>query len=604
MLKMWRIKRFKPIDDSGELELAGLTVLSGQNSSGKSSILQSILMVAQTLSNPIADRPLIINGLFLQLGQFKDILKNKSRNKTIELDFELDLDQIVPIDRAPSRKPRESLNDTVKVSAKFSGLIPNKQTVSSDQASKISLKSIKLETRSLLYQMELFPEENNPKNLHQLNIAEMDQTLRGTFFSNVIPDNIYKSLFGDDDKTYFVKVDKGGQKKEYLVSLSHFIPRRFYGKYSLVERKKREYERYFSDLFERRVNLREMTSFPKTTRSTALNKEIQDIELDSDFKQNFFDLLNKLEISPSFEGDKLLDLFKWLQKIQLLHLRRNTISAYRLILALITEEYLKHEELPNSSDEGIEIISFENPELEVWQRISDYIAKYFTRRIRYLGPLRADPQVAQRFSPSSEVDDVGIRGEYAAYVYDTNQNNFVEYYNPYESHINKDKLKNALDNWVKYLNVGERVQIEVAGQTGVIWQIIPKQGNAPLPLTAVGVGVSQILPILVMGLLAPKGTLLIVEQPELHLHPRVQSRLGDFLVGLVKCGKQCLVETHSENLINQLRLHIVQAGGQEKVTALYILPSKMTQALPLLKKSKFHQMALSKTGLKGSLMKP
>jgi predicted ATPase len=67
-----------------------------------------------------------------------------------------------------------------------------------------------------------------------------------------------------------------------------------------------------------------------------------------------------------------------------------------------------------------------------------------------------------------------------------------------------------------------------------------------------------------MGLLAPSDTLLIVEQPELHLHPSVQACLGDFFVGLSKCKKQCLIETHSENLVSQLRYHIVQAGGQDK----------------------------------------
>lgn len=67
-----------------------------------------------------------------------------------------------------------------------------------------------------------------------------------------------------------------------------------------------------------------------------------------------------------------------------------------------------------------------------------------------------------------------------------------------------------------------------------------------------------------MGLLAPSNTLLLVEQPELHLHPSVQARLGDFFMGLAKCNKQCLIETHSENLVNQLRYHIVQANGQDK----------------------------------------
>jgi predicted ATPase len=67
-----------------------------------------------------------------------------------------------------------------------------------------------------------------------------------------------------------------------------------------------------------------------------------------------------------------------------------------------------------------------------------------------------------------------------------------------------------------------------------------------------------------MGLLSPKHTLLIIEQPELHLHPRVQGRLGDFFMGLAKCEKQCLIETHSEYIVNQLRYHIVEVGGQEQ----------------------------------------
>ena len=195
--------------------------------------------------------------------------------------------------------------------------------------------------------------------------------------------------------------------------------------------------------------------------------------------------------------------------------------------------------------------------------MNPYSIFFFTSKIRYLGPLRADPQASQKFSPSSELDDVGAKGEYAAAVYDANQNASIEWYNPVTKQIERGILKVALDNWVRYLDVANQIKIETAGQSGFSWQVVHKKGQKPLPLSAVGVGVSQILPILVMGLLAPKDTLLMVEQPELHLHPSVQARLGDFFVGLTKCNKQCLIETHSENLVSQLRYHIVQAGGME-----------------------------------------
>src|SRR5260221_5032661 len=89
MLKSWSIKNFKPIVDSGELQLAPVTVLAGRNSSGKSSLLQSILMIAQTLGNRLPDRPLITNGLLTQSGTFEDVLNTNSAEKTLHLSFNL-----------------------------------------------------------------------------------------------------------------------------------------------------------------------------------------------------------------------------------------------------------------------------------------------------------------------------------------------------------------------------------------------------------------------------------------------------------------------------------------------------------------------------------
>ena len=84
-------------------------------------------------------------------------------------------------------------------------------------------------------------------------------------------------------------------------------------------------------------------------------------------------------------------------------------------------------------------------------------------------------------------------------------------------------------------------------------------------LTHVGVGVSQILPILVMCFLAGKGESIILEQPELHLHPKVQTRLADFFVSINALGKQCILETHSEYLINRLR-YLVALTENENIS--------------------------------------
>src|SRR5437588_6966626 len=92
MLKSWSIENFKSIVSSGELELAPVTVLAGLNSSGKSSFLQSILMISQTLSSRLLERPLLPNGPIVQLGTFGDILNETASSYKLGVSFELDFE--------------------------------------------------------------------------------------------------------------------------------------------------------------------------------------------------------------------------------------------------------------------------------------------------------------------------------------------------------------------------------------------------------------------------------------------------------------------------------------------------------------------------------
>ena len=83
-----------------------------------------------------------------------------------------------------------------------------------------------------------------------------------------------------------------------------------------------------------------------------------------------------------------------------------------------------------------------------------------------------------------------------------------------------------------------------------------------------GVGVSQVLPILVMCLLADTDSILVFEQPELHLHPKVQTLLGDFFLSMALSNKQCIVETHSEYFIDRLRFRIAAALPGKELNSL------------------------------------
>lgn len=74
----------------------------------------------------------------------------------------------------------------------------------------------------------------------------------------------------------------------------------------------------------------------------------------------------------------------------------------------------------------------------------------------------------------------------------------------------------------------------------------------------VGFGYSYILPILLAGMIANKNHTLIIENPEAHLHPKAQHRLTEFLARVAACGVQIFVESHSEHILNGLRVAIAQ----------------------------------------------
>ena len=76
----------------------------------------------------------------------------------------------------------------------------------------------------------------------------------------------------------------------------------------------------------------------------------------------------------------------------------------------------------------------------------------------------------------------------------------------------------------------------------------------PVIATNIGFGISYVLPIIVTGLIAKPGTIMIVENPEAHLHPSAQSKIGQFLAVIAQSGVNVIVETHSDHVINGIQI--------------------------------------------------
>jgi predicted ATPase len=91
----------------------------------------------------------------------------------------------------------------------------------------------------------------------------------------------------------------------------------------------------------------------------------------------------------------------------------------------------------------------------------------------------------------------------------------------------------------------------------------------------VGFGLTQVFPIVVAALSAARGDILLIENPEVHLHPAGQALMGQFLAEVVRAGVQVVLETHSDHILNGIR-RSVKAGRlpAEKVMIHFFRPRR------------------------------
>lgn len=115
------------------------------------------------------------------------------------------------------------------------------------------------------------------------------------------------------------------------------------------------------------------------------------------------------------------------------------------------------------------------------------------------------------------------------------------------------------------------LEVRRLGKEDDPFQVEVKVHGKSFNLMDVGYGVSQILPILVECTRAPRQAVFLLQQPEVHLHPRAQAELGSFFATLAKeREQQFLIETHSDHLVDRLRLEVRQGKlNPEDLVILY-----------------------------------
>ena len=198
------------------------------------------------------------------------------------------------------------------------------------------------------------------------------------------------------------------------------------------------------------------------------------------------------------------------------------------------------------------------------------------RLVNYLGPLRSAPQRIYRRSSAND-GTTGIRGEYSANILARNS-------------LVASSIGDEVNSWFRRLEIPYDIFAQKLGEASPADELISielrpldKEGDIfdmdfTVTLADVGYGINQILPVIIEGVASQEGSILCVEQPEIHLHPRLQANIADLMLDTIADEdgkrKQWIVETHSELLILRLQRRIREGKiSPDDVSVLYVDPN-------------------------------
>ena len=187
----------------------------------------------------------------------------------------------------------------------------------------------------------------------------------------------------------------------------------------------------------------------------------------------------------------------------------------------------------------------------------------------YLGPLRAYPERRYTWA-GAQPTDVGSAGEYTV--------DAILASRKWGKSISRGRgkrrrtLEEHIASWLKDLGLIHDFRVVPLAEGSPVFEVrVRKSARASeVLITDVGFGVSQILPVLVLCFYVPEGSTIILEQPEIHLHPAIQSGLADVLIDAWKTRKvQILLESHSEHLLRRLQRRIAEETISEEDVGLF-----------------------------------
>lgn len=204
----------------------------------------------------------------------------------------------------------------------------------------------------------------------------------------------------------------------------------------------------------------------------------------------------------------------------------------------------------NRATDVLDLVSPTNPEF--------YKFSLFTDNFHYLQAGRITPHPFFKMSDSQvrQHRQLGISGEYTAHFLAIYRDQDIPNINLSHPQATSLHLRDQVEAWLGEISPNTRLEIKSNPDIDLVsFQYSYGLSNS-YRATNVGFGITYTLPIIVAVLASPPDTLILIENPEAHLHPRGQAKIGELLALAASCGVQVVIETHSDHVLNGIRLTV------------------------------------------------
>ena len=199
--------------------------------------------------------------------------------------------------------------------------------------------------------------------------------------------------------------------------------------------------------------------------------------------------------------------------------------------------------------------------------------KKVAKEVKYIGPLRMLENDEKKIESFDDNIPLGLNGEHFFNYYEENKlNKYAPGRNDSLEQKNEEiTIGDKFDETLKYFGIADEFRTSYNHQNdSIIGSIKPIGLNKIVRMRELGVGFSQLAPIILLCITSNPGTTILLEQPELHLHPQVQQKFADFIIEMMtQNGLQIILETHSDHMLNRIRRRIAQAKLEENDSTLF-----------------------------------